>query len=157
MDGYVVSTERTIPATPAAIFDLLADASRHPDIDGSGAVKEVKGERSVRLGLGDTFGMSMHMGIGYTMVSTIIEFEENHRIAWQSRISGPLGRFVGGRIWRYELEPVDGGTRVRESWDISQDHQRPFLKLGKLPAATKTNMDKTLNRIEELTAPAGPG
>jgi uncharacterized protein YndB with AHSA1/START domain len=156
MDGNVVATERTIPASPEAIFDLLADASRHPDIDGSGAVKEVKGERSVRLGLGDTFAMSMHMGVGYTMVSTIIEFEENRRIAWQSRISGPLGRFVGGRIWRYELEPVDGGTRVRESWDISQDHQRPLLKMGKVAIATKSNMDKTLNRIEELTAPAGP-
>ena len=30
MDGYVVSTERVIAATPEAIFDLLADASRHP-------------------------------------------------------------------------------------------------------------------------------
>ena len=27
----------------------------------------------------------------------------------------------GGRIWRYELEPVDGGTLVRETWDISQE------------------------------------
>ena len=104
---------------------------------------------------GTPSAMSMHMGVGYTMVSTIIEFEENRRIAWQSRISGPLGRFVGGRIWRYELEPVDGGTRVRESWDISQDHQRPFLKMGKVATATKSNMDKTLIRIEELTAPAG--
>jgi len=155
MDGNVVSTERTIPATPEAIFDLLADASRHPDIDGSGSVKEVKGERSVRLGLGDTFGMSMHMGIGYTMVSTVIEFEENRRIAWQSQLSGPLGRFIGGRIWRYELEPVGGGTLVRESWDIGQDHQRALLRLGKMPTETKSNMDKTLTRIEELTAPTG--
>jgi uncharacterized protein YndB with AHSA1/START domain len=152
MDGTVVTTERTINAAPDAIFDLLADASRHPDIDGSGTVKKAK-EEARRLGLGDKFGMSMHMGIGYSMVSTVIEFEENRRIAWQSSISGPLGRFVGGRIWRYELEPVEGGTLVRESWDISQDHQRSFLKRGKLPASTKSNMDKTLVRIEELTAP----
>ncbi len=153
MDGNVVSTERTIDAPPDAIFALLADASRHPDIDGSGTVKKAK-EESRRLGLGDRFGMSMHQGIGYSMVSTVIEFEENRRIAWQSTISGPLGRFIGGRIWRYELEPVDGGTRVRESWDISQDHQRSFLRLGKLAETTKSNMDKTLVRIEELTAPA---
>ena len=106
MDGTVVTSERTIPAPPEAIFDLLADASRHPDIDGSGTVKKAK-EESRRLGLGDRFGMSMHMGIGYSMVSTVIEFEENRRIAWQSTISGPLGRFIGGRIWRYELEPVE--------------------------------------------------
>ena len=90
MDGNVVSTERTIDAPPDAIFALLADASRHPDIDGSGTVKKAK-EESRRLGLGDTFGMSMHQGIGYSMVNTVIEFEENRRIAWQSTISGLPG------------------------------------------------------------------
>ncbi len=156
MDGNIVTTERTIHAAPDAIFDLLADASRHPDIDGSGAVKKAK-EEPRRLGLGDRFGMSMHQGIGYSMVNTVVEFEENRRIAWQSNISGPLGRFIGGRIWRYELEPVEGGTLVRESWDIGQDHQRPFLKLGKLPTTTKSNMDKTLVRIEALTTPPPAG
>jgi hypothetical protein len=156
MDGNVVSTERVIPATPEAIFDLLADASRHPDIDGSGAVVKVKEGGPDRLYLGATFGMSMHMGIGYSMVNTVIEFEENQRIAWQTRISGFMGTFVGGRIWRYELEPVDGGTRVCESWDISQDHQRPFLKMGKVAVATRSAMEKTLVRIEELTAQPTP-
>ena len=34
MDGDVVAVERVIPAGPAAIFALLADAARHPEIDG---------------------------------------------------------------------------------------------------------------------------
>ena len=38
------------------------------------------------------------------------EFEENRRIAWAH---------VGGHRWRYELEEVDGGTRVTESFDWS--------------------------------------
>ncbi|MGH9098241.1 MAG: SRPBCC family protein, partial [Acidimicrobiales bacterium] len=54
--------------------------------------------------------------------------------------------------WRYELEPVEGGTRVRETWDISHDYQRLFLKLGKLPETTRSNMEKTLERIEQLTS-----
>jgi len=156
MDGTVVSTERVIAAPPEAIFDLVADASRHPDIDGSGHVKQVKAGGPERLSKGSTFGMSMHMGIGYSMVNTVIEFEENRRIAWQARPGGLVGKFVGGRIWRYELEPVEGGTRVRESWDISEDHQRSMLKRGKLPAQTKADMDRTLDRIEELTAPKAP-
>jgi hypothetical protein len=98
--------------------------------------------------------MSMHMGISYSMANTVIEFEENRRIAWHARAGGFAGKVVGGRIWRYELEPVEGGTRVTESWDISQDHQRPFLKMGGLPEKTRANMDKTLARIEELTAQA---
>ena len=42
MDGYVVSTERVIPAPAEVIFDLVADPARHPDIDGSGSVKQAK-------------------------------------------------------------------------------------------------------------------
>ena len=150
MDGDVVSVERVIPAGPAAIFALVADAARHPEIDGSGTVKQVKPGAPQVLSLGATFGMSMHMGVTYSMVSTVIEFEQDRRIAWQSRPGGFAGKVVAGRIWRYELEPVEGGTRVCESWDISRDHQRALLKLGGLPAKTADNMTKTLERIERI-------
>jgi polyketide cyclase/dehydrase/lipid transport protein len=150
MQGDVVSVERVVPAGPAAIFGLIADASRHPEIDGSGTVKQVKPSESHVLSLGSTFGMSMQMGVKYSMVSTVIEFEENRRIAWQSRPGGFIGKYVAGRIWRYELDPVEGGTLVRESWDISQDRQRVFLRLGGLPDKTAANMARTLGRIEEI-------
>jgi uncharacterized protein YndB with AHSA1/START domain len=152
MEGDVVSVERVIPAPPEAIFDLIADASRHTDIDGSGSLKGVKPGGPERLSLGSTFGMSMHQGINYSMQNTVIEYEENKRLAWQARVPGFVGKFVGGRIWRYELEPAEGGTLVRESWDISEDHQRSFLRKGKVAGYTKDNMEKTLARIEELTA-----
>jgi uncharacterized protein YndB with AHSA1/START domain len=150
MNGNVVSVERVIPAGPAAIFALIADASRHPQIDGSGTVKQVKPGAPHVLSLGATFGMSMQMGVKYSMVSTVIEFEQDRRLAWQSRPGGFVGRFVAGRIWRYELEPTGGGTLVRESWDISQDHQRALLRLGGLPDKTAANMAKTLERIEGI-------
>ncbi len=150
MEGDVVSVERIIPAGPAAIFALVADASRHPEIDGSGTVRQVKPGAPEKLGPGSVFGMSMKAGVAYSMQSTVIEYEENRRIAWQSRPGGFVGKFVAGRIWRYELEPVEGGTLVRESWDISQDHQRALLKLGGLPTKTADNMARTLERIEKI-------
>jgi len=150
MDGDVVAVERVIPAGPAAIFALLADAARHPEIDGSGTVRQVKPDTTHQLGPGSTFGMSMKMGVPYSMESTVIEFEDCRRIAWQSRPPGFVGKFVAGRIWRYELEPVEGGTLVRESWDISRDHQRALLKFGGLPTKTAANMARTLERIEEI-------
>jgi uncharacterized protein YndB with AHSA1/START domain len=153
VDGDVVSVERIIPAAPGAIFDLIADASRHPDIDGSGTVKAVKAGRPERLSAGSSFGMSMHMGVRYSMVNTVVEFEDNRRIAWTTAPGGLVGRFIGGRLWRYELEPVEGGTRVTETWDISGDHQRVFLRLGGLAEKTRSNMQSTLARIEQLTAP----
>ena len=52
--------------------------------------------------------MKMKMGVPYTMSNTVIEFEPDKRLAWKTVLSGPLGRLIGGRIWRYEFEPVPG-------------------------------------------------
>jgi Polyketide cyclase / dehydrase and lipid transport len=152
MDGDVITVQKVVHAPAEAIFALVADPARHPDIDGSGSLQGAKTDAPRRLALGSTFGMSMKVVIRYSMVNTVIEFEENRRIAWQARPPGFLGRFTAGRIWRYELEPAEGGTLVKESWDLSQDHQRMFLKIGGLPDKTRKSMEKTLDRIEELTA-----
>jgi uncharacterized protein YndB with AHSA1/START domain len=154
MEGATVTTSRVVHATPPAIFDLLADPAQHPRIDGSGAVRQAKPGSADRLALGSTFAMSMKLGIGYSMVNTVIEFEENRRIAWQTRVPGALGNVIGGRIWRYELEPVDGGTKVTETWDISEDKQRWFLAKGKVADSTRKHMDATLDRIEGAVAPS---
>ena len=145
----VETVERMIPAPPEVIFALLVDPDRHQDIDGSGTVRDAKRDAKP-LVLGSTFGMSMRMGFPYSMVSTVIEFEENRRVAWQTHGPTRIGAHVGGRIWRYELEPVDGGTLVRESWDIT--HESAFTKplVRKGASKTRENMTATLARIDEL-------
>ncbi len=152
MAGDVVSVERLIAAPPEAIFALVADASRHHDIDGSGNVVKLKSGAPEKLGPGSVFGMSMRMGLPYSMQNTVIEYEENRRIAWQTAPPGGLfARMSGGRIWRYELEPTVGGTRVRETWDVSKDKQRAMLRVVAAGQA-KRSMEKTLERLEQLTA-----
>lgn len=140
----VVSVERVIAAPPEAIFELLVDPARHHDIDGSGTVVGAK-HGSQRLRLGSRFGMSMRVKMSYSMVSTVIEFDEPRLIAWQTRGPGNLG---GGRIWRYELEPVDGGTLVRESWDISRESVLSKWMVKGLGDKTRENMAATLERID---------
>lgn len=151
MGDTVVSVERVIDAPAADIFAIVADASRHPEIDGSGSVKQLKQGAPQQLALGSTFGMSMKLGVPYSMSNTVIEYEPDKRIAWQTTFAGPLGRFIGGRIWRYELEASDGGTLVRETWDITRDKQRFMLKAGPVGKQTKDAMTKTLARLAELT------
>ena len=151
-ESDVETVERVIPATPAKIFALLADPRRHKDIDGSGSVRDAKNLPD-KLELGSKFGMSMRIGLPYSMESTVVEFEPNRRIAWQSRAPIPvLGRFTGGRIWRYELEPVEGGTLVRESWDITHEVVKAVVRPAR--ARTRAAMAATLERIEQLVAPA---
>jgi hypothetical protein len=145
----VETVERIIPAPASAIFDLLADPSRHPEIDGSGTVVQRKPDSAGRVSLGSKFGMAMKFGIKYSMVSEVIEFEENRRIAWQTTTASKLGaRFGGGRIWRYELEPVEGGTRVRESWDITHEKIPALVRPAR--KRTRASMEKTLARIEDI-------
>jgi hypothetical protein len=150
MDGNVVSVERVIAAPAPALFAIVADANRHPEFDGSGAVVKAKPGAPQALAFGSTFGMSMKMGVPYSMSNTVIEFEPDRRIAWKTVLSGFLGRYIGGRIWRYEFEPVEGGTLVRESWDISQDKQAHFLRRGKMPSATADSMTKSLEQLGQL-------
>jgi hypothetical protein len=151
MGDTVVSVERVVDAPAADIFAVVANASRHPEIDGSGSVKQLKQGAPKQLALGSTFGMSMKLGVPYSMSNKVIEYEPDRRIAWQTTFAGPLGRFIGGRIWRYELEPSGDRTLVRETWDITQDKQRFMLKVGPVGKQTKEAMTKTLERLAEIT------
>jgi uncharacterized protein YndB with AHSA1/START domain len=152
MSRWVETVEQVITAPPERIFEIVADPRRHKDINGNGTVREAY-DVPPRLSIGATFGMNMDFGGAYTMTSTVIEYEEGRRIAWQSRPSSDATRWrqvFGGRIWRYQLEPVDGGTRVRESWDLSEEGLR-WLVIG-YRRQTRANMTKTLERLEQLVS-----
>src|SRR5712692_3821151 len=107
----IISVERVIPATAQKIFDLLADPAMHPVLDGSGTVQRSRARNPERLSLGAKFGMGMRLGGRYRVRNKVSEFEEGKRIAWHH---------FAHNVWRYELEPVDGGTLVRESFDYSK-------------------------------------
>ncbi|OBA80280.1 dimethyladenosine transferase [Mycobacterium sp. 1164966.3] len=152
MEGNTVSVERVINASPDKIFALLADAGKHASFDGSESVNHATRE-SVPLTKGSKFGMAMRgrketLFIPYRTTNTVIEYEPDRRIAWQTT---SLGGLVGGRIWRYELAPAeDGGTRVRETWDVSQDKQKKLITSGSMARLTEDGMRATLERIARL-------
>jgi uncharacterized protein YndB with AHSA1/START domain len=146
-----VTVERVVPAPPSAVFDLLVDPARHLEIDGSGTVQRARsGGR--RLRLGDSFGMDMKWGTRYSTRNLVVELEEDRRIAWRTLAPAPLDRLFTGRTWRYELEEVEGGTRVRETWDVSTEAPlgRPVVR--RLAEQTRGNMERTLERIEEAVS-----
>jgi uncharacterized protein YndB with AHSA1/START domain len=152
MQGNTVSVERVINAPAEQIFALIADAGKHSSFDGSGTVDH-SAEPSQPLSLGAKFGMAMRgrpesLFLPYRTTNTVIEFEPDRRVAWKTTM-GPLG-VIGGRIWRYELAPTDGGTLVRETWDLSRDRQRVLLKMDGGPKQAEDGMRATLERIAAL-------
>lgn len=145
-----VSVSRVIAAPAKPIFDLLADPAGHTQIDGSGTLTGARsGGR--RLALGDSFGMSMNWGVSYATRNVVVEFEENRRIAWQTLApQALLQKLFTGRIWRYELEEVEGGTRVTETWDPTTEAAPARLFMGRLSDLTRHNMKATLARLDEV-------
>jgi uncharacterized protein YndB with AHSA1/START domain len=152
MDGDTVSVERVINAPPGEIFALLADAGKHASFDGSDSVNHST-RTSVPLSMGSKFGMAMRgrketLFLPYRTTNTVVEYETERRIAWQTYA---LGDLVGGRIWRYELSPADGGTLVRETWDVSEE-KRKWMITNSMPQRTADGMRTTLDRIATLLA-----
>ena len=143
--GKVVSRSTVVPASAADIFDVLADARRHREFDGSGTVRDAFVDAPERLALGSKFGMKMRIVVPYSMTNTVVEFEENKRIAW---------RHFGGHIWRYVLTPVEGGTLVTEQFDYATNRSRLFLKLMKAIENNERSMERTLANLERHFSPA---
>jgi uncharacterized protein YndB with AHSA1/START domain len=106
----IVQLTIDIAAPAEVVFDMLADPAQHPTIDGSTTVRRfLRGPR--RLSAGSRFSMRMRLfGIPYRVNNRVVEFKPNRLIAW---------RHFEPQRWRYELEPLPGGTRVRESFDYS--------------------------------------
>lgn len=130
---------RFMAAPPARIFDLLADPRKHSLFDGSDTVTGVK-DAPARLTLGSTFSMDMKMKLGYVTRNRVVVFEENRSIAWHH-----VARF----IWRYDLEEVEGGTNVTESFD----YDRPWgfaLEFVHFPERNRVAIEETLQRLEAI-------
>lgn len=142
-----VSVSRLIPAEAQRLFDLVADPTMHPVIDGSGSVRGVKGGKR-KLALGDRFTASMRIGLPYVISSTVVEYSEGRRFAWAH---------VGGWRWRWEfeeLEPVDGEpiTRVTETFDWSTAKAAGYVTLLGWPEKNRTTMERSLNRLATYIA-----
>lgn len=136
----MISVDQVVHAPPEKIFDLLADPRQHPVIDGSGTVRKTQGSAPARLSLGSSFGMDMKTGVPYKITNRVVEFIEGKQIAW---------RHFGGHVWRYILEPMDGGTKVTEQFDYTHSRSKLMLKvMGSLPK-NKKSMRNTLENLEK--------
>ena len=137
---YLVSRSRFIAAAPEAIFEVLATPALHSVIDGSDTVKGAQPRGPERLALGAKFGMEMNIKLDYKILNTVCEFEEGRRIAW---------RHFSAHVWRYTLEPRDGGTLVREEWDGRAVRWRFLFRLTGFTRRHPASIEATLGKLED--------
>ncbi|MYR07369.1 dimethyladenosine transferase [Gordonia sp. SID5947] len=109
---HQVSRRVRVNASAAHIFGLVANPHRHPELDGSGTVRETPVTGPDTLGPGARFSVGMkQFGVPYTITSTVTAFEDNKVVEWQH----PMGH-----RWRRELnETSPTETEVTETFDYS--------------------------------------
>jgi uncharacterized protein YndB with AHSA1/START domain len=127
-----------VPAPAEAIFELLSDPSAHQLFDGSGSVRGASTTTPERLTLGSKFGMRMRIGVPYRITNEVVEFDEPRLIAW---------RHLGGHVWRYVLEPSDGGTTVTEEFDWRPARSALALRAMRAPTRNRESIEATLDRL----------
>jgi len=141
VDPKLVSASTVIDAAPSVVFAILADPRQHPRIDGSGSVQNIVSAPD-RLTTGSRFSVAMRLfGLPYQVTNKVVDYEDDRRIAW---------RHFGAHRWRYELEPVDGGTRVTETFDYSRYHPvaARVLEVLRFPERNRQGIVDTLARLK---------
>jgi hypothetical protein len=101
-------------------------------------VKAARVNAPERLSLGAKFSMDMRIVLPYKMTNEVVEFEEGKQIGW---------RHFGGHIWRYILEPVEGGTKVTEQFDWNTNKSPLMLKVMKAVDNNSKSIQKTLDNL----------
>lgn len=120
LDRDEVST--VVAAPPEVVYDLVADVTRTPYLSPDvvscrwldGATGPVVGARFVAVNTSPA-------GRTWRNRPVVTVAEPGREFAFTR--TEPL---AGTIVWRYRLEPVEGGTRVIESYEV----QRPVSRLG---------------------------
>ena len=155
-----VEASRRVEGSAAAVFALLSDPGRHPDLDGSGMLVDLV-TPGFLTGVGNVFTMRMHNDFlgDYTIDNHVVEFDPERRLAWEPVLSATAREEAKANIghnlhhrWGYELEMVDPtGTLITEFFDCSRSSEAWQEDLQEdmqswMPAA----MAVTLEKIERL-------
>lgn len=135
-----VSRRVVVHAPAAEIFALLVDPHRHPELDGSGTVRDIPVVGPDRLSEGATFTVGMkQLGVPYKITSTVTAFDADRLLEWQH----PLGH-----RWRWELvETEPGTTRVTETFDYSTAKSPRMLEVGRQPGKNARGITKSLQAL----------
>ncbi|KAA0021624.1 SRPBCC family protein [Antrihabitans cavernicola] len=135
-----VTRRVTVNAPAAQVFDLVADPHRHPELDGSGTVRDTPVTGPDRLSNGAKFSVGMKQyGVPYKITSKVTAFQDDKLVEWQH---------PAGHRWRWEFaEVTPGTTQVTETFDYSTTPAAKVFELLGFPKANGAGITKTLEAL----------
>jgi hypothetical protein len=154
-EHFVVT--RSIAATPAEIFAVLADPSRHCNTEPSDWVRDAV-DITPLTGAGQMFAMNMYLtqaGGDYVTHNLVNVFEKDRAIGWMPGQLDDAGKHdPGGWFWRYDLAPNGDHTDVSLTYDWSGTSQEFRERVGELPIFGEDYLDASLAALARSIASA---
>ncbi|OBI44876.1 SRPBCC family protein [Mycobacterium colombiense] len=152
-ERYVVT--RTIAATPAEVFAVLADPSRHRNTEPTDWVRDAVDTAPITAA-GQMFAMNMYLmqaGGDYVTYNLVNVFERDHAIGWLPGILDDSGNHTpGGWFWRYDLAPNGDRTDVTLTYDWSGTPQAFRDRVGQMPIFAEDYLAESLATLEGTVA-----
>jgi plastocyanin len=151
------TVDRYVEASPEALYDLVADVTRTPEITPDIVrVEWLDGATGPAVGARFKAINTVGRGPSWSNKPVMVTVEPGREIAWAR--TEPFGGTVE---WRYRFEPEGTGTRVTESYEVT----KPLRLMGWFIIGTlygkkdrrrdlHDTMVRTLDRLAELTEAA---
>ncbi|OIN78715.1 SRPBCC family protein [Mycobacterium malmoense] len=143
-----VSRSVEVAAPAAELYAQAADPRRHPELDGSGTVRD-NIRMPAKLVVGSKFSTSMKMfGVPYRITSTVTALKPNEVVEW---------RHPAGHRWRWEFESLSPTlTRVTETFDYRDagaiKNMLKYYELMGFRKANATGIEATLTKLRDRYA-----
>lgn len=149
---YVVT--RTIGASPAQVFTVLADPARHCDTEPGDWVRDAIDPKPI-TGAGQIFAVNMFLpaaGGHYVMHNLVTEFDQDRTIAWLPGQLDEHGQHApGGWWWRYDLAPNGDQTDVTLTYDWTDTPQSFRDQIGGMPPFDTDFLTESLAALGRAT------
>ena len=143
-----ISRSVEVQAPASELFAIVADPTRHHEVDGSGTVRD-NIRAPGKLAVGARFSTRMRMyGVPYRITSTVTALEPDKLIEWRHPV---------GHHWRWEFEALSPThTRVTETFDYRdtgriKDGLKYYERMG-FAKSNAAGIEATLSRLRDRYA-----
>jgi polyketide cyclase/dehydrase/lipid transport protein len=143
-----VSRSVEVQAPASELFGLVADPTRHHDVDGSGTVRDnIRAPGNLVVGARFSTRMRMY-GVPYRITSTVTALEPDTLIEWRHPV---------GHHWRWQFEALSPTrTRVTETFDYRdtgriKDGLKYYERMG-FAKGNAAGIEATLTKLRDRYA-----
>jgi hypothetical protein len=143
-----ISRSVEVQAPASELFAIVADPTRHHEVDGSGTVRgNIRASGNFVVGARFSTRMRMY-GVPYRITSTVTALEPDQLIEWRHPV---------GHHWRWEFEALSPTrTRVTETFDYRdtgrlKDGLKYYERMG-FARSNAAGIEATLSKLRDRYA-----